>query len=180
MAANKIRVDYLKYFWPMRHYLVTCGGGGPANILAVSFCMPVSKQPPMIACAIGQAMHSCGIIRREREFVVNVPGQDLNRQIYFCGFHSGRDCDKFKETGLTPLPARRVRAPIIAECLAHMECRVVRSMVTGDKRLFIATVLDGYADEDVEKGLRTVDFAAGDFPKKIYGGRFNPAKAEDA
>ena len=171
MTTNKFEVDYLKYFWPMRHYLVTCGSGSLANIIAVSFCMPVSRQPPMVVCAIGQAMHSCEIIRRTREFVVNVPAQELKRQIYFCGFHSGKDCDKFKETGLTPLPALRIQVPIIAECLAHMECRVVRSVVTGEKRLFIATVLDAYADEDVEKGLRHVDYAAGDFPKKIYGGR---------
>ena len=127
----------------------------------------------MVACAIGQKMYSSEIIHQTREFVINVPAQELKRQIYYCGFHSGRDVDKFKEAGLTPLPARHVNVPIIAECLAHVECRVVQSVVAGDKHLFISIVLDAYADEDVEQGRRTVKHATGDFPKKVYGGRFN-------
>ena len=169
---RKTDVEYLKCLWPMRHYLVTCGGEDRANIIAVSFCMPVSKTPPMVACAIGQKMYSCELIRQTGEFVINVPTQDLKRHIYYCGFHSGRDVDKFKETGLTAHPARHVNAPIIRECVAHMECRVEQAVDTGDKRLFIATVVEAYADEDVAQGRRTVEYAAGDFPKKVYGTRF--------
>ncbi len=78
----------------------------------------------MVACAIGRTMYSAEIILQTGEFVINVPPQELKRQIYFCGFHSGRDVDKFKETGLTPLPARHVDVLIIAECVAHIECHV--------------------------------------------------------
>ncbi|MBN1425596.1 flavin reductase family protein [Candidatus Fermentibacteria bacterium] len=165
----KIETDYLKYFWPMRHYLVTCGEPGRANIIAVSFCMPVSKEPPMVACAIGTGMHSCELIRESREFVVNVPTEEMARQIYYCGVHSGRDVDKFKETGSTPMPARRVKAPIIGECVAHVECRVVHGLVTGDKTLWVAEVVDAYADADVEEARRTVRFAGGKFPHTVYG-----------
>jgi hypothetical protein len=51
----KTDVEYLEYLWPMRHYLITCGDllAGTANIIAMSFCMQVSKEPPLIACAIG-------------------------------------------------------------------------------------------------------------------------------
>lgn len=180
-AVNKIETEYLKYFWPMRHYLATCWGISRANIIAVSFCMPVSREPPMIACAIGRHTFTAELIHQAKEFVVNVPTQEMKRQIYYCGLHSGRDVDKFKETGLTPLPARHVNAPIIAECPAHVECRVEQSLAVGDKYLFIATVIDAYADEDVEKGCRKVDYATGDFPKKVYGTRFScKNKEEDA
>jgi len=167
----KMDVEYLKYLWPMRHYLVTCASGGRANIIAVSFSMPVSRDPPMVACAIGKKMYSCELIEQTGEFVINVPPQDLKRRIYYCGFHSGRDVDKFKETGLTPQSARHLDVPIIAECVAHMECRVRDALDAGDKRLFIATVVDAYADEDVEQGRRRVQYASGDFPEKIYGTR---------
>ncbi len=156
----------------MRHFLLTCGTlQGEANIIAVSFCMPVSKIPAMIACAIGHDVYSCGLIEQTREFVVNVPSQDLKRHIYYCGFHSGRQVNKFQETGLTRQPARSVHVPIIAECVAHMECRVEQVTDTGDKRLFIGSVLEAYADEDLVHGLRAVEYAAGDFPRKIYGTR---------
>lgn len=170
---RKTDVEYLEYMWPMRHFLITCSTiQGAANIIAVSFCMPVSKVPPMVACAIGHGTYSCGLIEQTREFVVNVPPQDLKRHIYYCGFHSGRQVNKFQETGLTPQPARSVNVPIITECVAHMECRVEQMTDTGDKRLFIGTVLEAYADEDLVHGLRTVEYAAGDFPRKIYGTRF--------
>jgi len=177
---NKTDTDYLKYFWPMRHYLLTCGSSGRVNIIAVSFCMPVSREPPMVACAIGRKMYSSELIQQTREFVINVPTQGLKRQIYFCGFLSGRDVDKFRETGLTPLPARHVDVPIIGECVAHIECRVEQAVDSGDKILFIATVVDAYADEDVEQGRRTVEYPTGDFPKKVYGTRWRSAANEEA
>lgn len=170
---HKADVEYLEYMWPMRHFLITCSSSeGDSNIIAVSFCMPVSKAPPMLACAIGHAAYSCQIIEQTREFVVNVPTQDLKSEIYYCGFHSGRQVKKFQEIGLTPQPARAVRAPIIKECVAHMECRVEQVTDTGDKRLFIGNVLEAYADEDLVQDLQRVEYAAGDFPRKIYGGRF--------
>ncbi len=170
---QKIDVEYLEYMWPMRHFLITCGViQEKMNIIAVSFCMPVSNIPPMLACAIGQDMYSCELIDGTREFVVNVPPQELKRQIYYCGFHSGREADKFQETGLSPQAARSVNAPIIQECVAHIECRVEQMTDAGDKRLFIGRVLEAYADENLVQGLRTVKYAAGEFPRKIYGGRF--------
>ena len=177
---RKTEAEYLEYLWPMRHYLVTCGRDGRANIIAVSFCMPISRVPPMVACAIGQKMYSCNLIRQTGEFVINVPTQDLTRHIYYCGFHSGRDVDKFKKTGLTPQPARHVSTPIIGECVAHMECRVQRAVDTGDKRLFTAMVVDAYADEDVRLGQRKVQYAAGDFPEKVYGTRSTRPESEEA
>ena len=54
-------VEYLEYLWPMRHYLITCGDLQKPNIIAISFCMPVSKEPPLIACAIGREAYSCKV-----------------------------------------------------------------------------------------------------------------------
>lgn len=170
---RKTDAEYLEYMWPMRHFLITYGDiQKEANIIAVSFCMPVSKVPPMIACAIGLEMYSCSLIERTKEFIVNVPTQDLTRHIYYCGSHSGREVNKFQATGLTPQSARSVKAPIIAECVAHMECRVERMADNGDKRLFIGIVMEAYADEDMAHDLRAVEYAVGAFPKKIYGTRF--------
>ncbi|MHC1623026.1 MAG: flavin reductase family protein [Candidatus Methanospirareceae archaeon] len=166
-------VEYLEFLWPMRHYLITCGDiVSKANIIAVSLCMPVSKEPPLIACAIGRGAYSSTVIERTQEFVVNVPPKALEPQIYYCGFHSGYDVDKFKETGLTPQPARRVKAPIIAECVAWMECNVRQEIETGDKNLFVGEVIEAYADEALVTGERHIEYAHGGFPRKIYATRF--------
>ncbi|MBA7483304.1 MAG: flavin reductase family protein [Spirochaeta sp.] len=169
----KIDVEYLEYMWPMRHFLVTCGDiAGKSNIIAVSFCMPVSKVPPQVACAIGRSTYSYELIKSSKEFAVNVPPEDLKTKIHYCGFHSGFKVDKFAETGLTSQPARKLRAPIIAECVAHLECKVIQEIETGDKSLFIGEVIDAYADEDIARGERKIEYAKGEFPQKIYATRF--------
>lgn len=169
----KTDVEYLEFMWPMRHFLITCGDmKGNSNIIAVSFCMPVSKEPPLIACAIGKGAYSCKLIESTKEFIVNVPPEGLKPKIYYCGFHSGYQVDKFKETGLTPQPARKVRVPIIDECVAHIECKVRQEIETGDKNLFIGEVIEAYADEALVKGERKIKYAKGDFPRKVYTTRF--------
>ena len=169
----KIDVEYLAFMWPMRHFLITCGViGERPDIVAVSFCMPVSKEPPLVACAIATGAHSAGLIETHREFVVNVPQEELKRQVYYCGSHSGSQVDKFEGAGLTPKPARRVKAPIVDECVAHMECLVRQVVAAGDKKLFIAEVGEAYAEESLAKGDRKFLFALGEFPAHIYGSRF--------
>jgi flavin reductase (DIM6/NTAB) family NADH-FMN oxidoreductase RutF len=169
----KADVEYLEFMWPMKHFLITCGNiKGKSNIIAVSFCMPVSKEPPLITCAIGRGSYSSKLIKSAKEFIVNVPSGKLKRKIYYCGFHSGYQVDKFKETGLTAKPARKVRAPIIDECVAHMECKVKQEIETGDKNLFIGEVIEAYADEAIVKGERKIEYAKGDFPRKVYATRF--------
>lgn len=166
-------VEYLEYMWPMRHFLISCGDmQEESNIISVSFCMPVSKRPPMLACAIGRESYSHGLIESSREFVVNVPPKTLKRQIYYCGFHSGKLVNKFYESGLTPHAARQVNAPIIEECVAFMECRVKEEFDTGDKRLFVGEVIEAYARDDIIAGGRRFEYATGEFPRKIYGMRF--------
>jgi flavin reductase (DIM6/NTAB) family NADH-FMN oxidoreductase RutF len=169
VALMRVTTAYLKYLWPMRHYLLTCGEAPRVNIIAVSFCMPVSKEPPMVACAIGRGSYSLELIEQTREFVINVPPEELQREIAYCGFHSGREVDKFRLTGLTPAPAQCVDVPIVEECVAQLECRVEQIHATGDKSLCVARVVAAYADEAVELGQRSVAYAAGDFPAAIYG-----------
>jgi len=170
----KSEVEYLEFMWPMRHFLITCGDiQGRSNIIAVSFCMPVSKIPPLIACAIGRDSYSYELIRKTGEFIVNVPSADLRSEIYYCGFHSGNSVDKFKETGFTAKPARKVNVPIIDECAAHMECILQQEMETGDKGLLVGKVVEAYADELLVKGERKFKYAQGDFPRSIYSTRFN-------
>lgn len=163
--------DYLEFLWPMRHYLVTSGFQEKTNIIAVSFCMPVSKEPPLVAVAIGPKSYSYDLINKSKEFIINVPLEDYCSEIYFCGFHSGKNIDKFKEVELTKVMAKKLSVPIIDECVAFMECKVVNEYTTGDKQLIIGEVIEAYADESALKNKKELTFAQGEFPKKIYGTR---------
>jgi len=136
---------------PRHVVLVTCidQKSGKPNIVTLAWSMPLSIDPPMVAISISPKRYSHGLIIENKEFVVNIPTINLVKQTLFCGKTSGRELDKFKETGLTPKPSKKVMPPIIEECIAHLECRVTNSITTGDHTLFISDVLDAYVNEDV-------------------------------
>ena len=127
--------------------LASCRHGERSNLITLAWATPVSMEPPMLAIAIAPARFSHDIIERSGEFVVNVPGSDLLHAVWHCGTVSGRDSDKFGGAGLTESPAQVVRAPLVAECFGHAECRVVEAPVTGDHTLFVGEVVAAAVEE---------------------------------
>jgi flavin reductase (DIM6/NTAB) family NADH-FMN oxidoreductase RutF len=125
---------------------------GRPNIITLGMYMSISSNPPQLCIGVAPQRYSHGLIEESGEFVVNVPSIDLKEAMHFCGVKSGRDVDKFKETGLTPIPAMKVRPPLIEECFGHLECRVVQSHVCRDHTLFVGEVVAASADEEVMKG----------------------------
>ncbi|WP_309493362.1 flavin reductase family protein [Candidatus Hecatella orcuttiae] len=139
-----------RLLYPRSLVLVSCvDGEGKANIITLAWSMPTSFNPPKAAVSVGLGRYTHRILEETREFVVNIPTMRLLRQVLFCGSVSGRRRDKFKEAGLTPQPARRVRAPIVGECVAHLECKLSQALTTGDHTIFVGDVLEAYADQGV-------------------------------
>ena len=141
---------------PYNTSLVTCcGEDGKPNIITIAWLIPVSINPPLLCISIRPTRYSYGLIKATGEFVVNLASYEIAPQALFCGRRSGSQVDKFTATGLTPLPAKHVRPPIIAECLAHLECHVEKEVEGGDHNLLVGRVLAAYAREGVlgEDGL---------------------------
>ena len=155
---TKVRVNselVYRLLHPRHTVLVTCTDKvGKANIITLAWSMPTSFDPCMVAISIAPKRLSHKMIEETGEFVVNVPTMKIVKQTLFCGRISGKRCDKFKEAHLTPLPAKKVRSPIIKECVAHLECKLVQKIATGDHTLFIGEVLKAY----VNKGIFTKSF----------------------
>jgi len=103
----------------------------------------------MVVISIAPKRFSHNIIEETGEFVVNVPTMDIVKETLFCGRISGRECDKFREAPLTALPAKKVRPPIIKECVAHLECKLLQQIPTGDHTLFVGEVLAAYANQGI-------------------------------
>ena len=85
------------------------------------------------------------MIRKSRECVINVPTVDLAKTVVGIGNTSGRDIDKFADFNLTAVPGKKVRAPLIEECHANFECRLVDSSLINRYSLFVFEVVKGYA-----------------------------------
>ncbi len=120
---------------------------GRANIMAVAWIIPVSTDPPLLAMSIRPERHSHRLITETGEFVVNIPTYELAQKVLICGRRSGMDHDKFKEAALSPRKATQVRVPIIEECVAHIECKVFKTVKTGDHILIIGQIVAAYALE---------------------------------
>lgn len=127
--------------------IVSISKEGKPNIMALNWSSPVSFDPPMLCIAIGKQRYSAELIKETGEFVVAIPSKQMEKEVLFCGTTSGRNIDKFKETKLTPLKAKNVQAPLIKECIANLECKVVEAVETGDHILFIAKILAAYERE---------------------------------
>ncbi|MCS7115933.1 MAG: flavin reductase family protein [Nitrososphaerales archaeon] len=135
--------------YPRHIVLVTCFNpkNNKSNIISVAWSTPLSHEPPLIGISIAPKRYSHDLISKTGEFVVNIPTIELAKQVLFCGRRSGRDVDKFNETKLTARVARKVRASIIEECIAHLECKVVNQIEVGDHTLFIGEVVAAYVNE---------------------------------
>ncbi len=139
-----------RFLYPRHVVLVSCAGkDGKANIITIAWSMPVSMNPPMVAISVTPQRHSYKLIEETQEFVINIPTMDILREVLFCGRVSGKEVDKFKESGLTSAPAKIVKCPIIKECVAHLECKLHSKIVTGDHVLFVGNVLSAYVNEGV-------------------------------
>jgi flavin reductase (DIM6/NTAB) family NADH-FMN oxidoreductase RutF len=122
---------------PLLDSLVTCvGNDGKPNIIEISLFskswgLPLKKSDPpfgVFQIMVHPARYSHKLIEESGEFVINIPTADIVEQSLFCGIRSGRSVDKFKETKLTPVPAKHVRAPLIKECVINIECKVVEAI----------------------------------------------------
>lgn len=124
-----------------------------ANIITLGWSMPTSGYPPMVAISIGHTRYSYELISKTKEFVLAFPTEKMKKEILYCGTHSGRNVDKFKETGLTAIPAKLVKPPLIKECLVNMECRVAGELRTGDHTIFCGQITKAYASDKKERRI---------------------------
>jgi flavin reductase (DIM6/NTAB) family NADH-FMN oxidoreductase RutF len=133
---------------PLPAVLVTCGSfDNKPNIITIAWCGIVCSMPPMLSISIQKNRYSFDLINRSEEFVVNITGGHLVNAVDFCGNHSGRDYDKFKETGLTPEPANIVSSPLVKESPINLECQVRKNLDLGSHHIFIAEIVATHVDE---------------------------------
>ena len=150
---REINLKTSKWYYvllPMRSYIITCiDKAGKMNAITLDYVFPASSKPPRLMIGIRPDNYSHSLIKETKEFVVNTPTLKLVKEIEFCGRRSGRNVDKFKETGLTPLPARLVRPPIIKECVSWVECKVTGQIDFENRTMFLGEVVAAYAKKEI-------------------------------
>ena len=103
---------------------ITTNDGEKNNIMTISWTM-VMDFTPIFAITTGPWNYSYTALRKSRECVIAIPAVDLIDRVVGVGTCSGADTDKFEKFGLTPVKGKHVRPPLIKECLANIECKVI-------------------------------------------------------
>jgi flavin reductase (DIM6/NTAB) family NADH-FMN oxidoreductase RutF len=126
--------------------LLTTARKDRANVMTMSWHMMVEFEPPLVACIVSSANYSHAALRATGEAVIAIPARKLAAKVVKVGNSSGRDLDKFAAFGLTPLPAETVAPPLVKECFANLECKVVDRRMVNRYNLFILEVLKAWVD----------------------------------
>lgn len=126
--------------------LVTTARRGKANIMPMSWHTMMEFVPPLVGCVVSNRNHTFNILEATRECVINIPTVDLADRVVGCGNACGRSVDKFQKFGFTPVVASVVAAPLIAECYANLECKVVDRKLVTQYNFFILEVVKAWID----------------------------------
>ena len=140
--------------YPLPAVMVSCGDKeGNTNIITIAWTGTICTNPAMLYISVRPERYSYNMIKESGEFVVNLTTEALARATDYCGVRSGRDVDKWQETGLTRGKANELmHTPIIEECPVNIECKVTEVKELGSHAMFIAEVVsvqvsDEYMDE---------------------------------
>jgi flavin reductase (DIM6/NTAB) family NADH-FMN oxidoreductase RutF len=135
--------------------LVTTVRAGRGNVMPMSWHLMMEFVPPLVGCVISNRNYTFETLKRTGECVINIPAVELAEKVVACGNASGRWVDKFKAFGLTPVAAACVKAPLIAECYASMECKVVDRKLVSKYNFFVLKVVQAWIDP-TRKRPRTI------------------------
>ncbi len=151
MKKEKTGRDYWRggnMLYPVPAVMVSCGRKKEKpNIITVAWAGTVCSDPAMLSISVRKERYSHRIIKETGEFVVNLVTADLVKAADYCGVKSGREIDKFKECGLTPVASKTVAAPSIAESPLSLECKVKQVIELGSHDMFLAEITTVSVDE---------------------------------
>lgn len=126
---------------------------GQPNVMTIAWGGICCSRPPCVTISLRKATYTYGNIMERRAYTLSVPSTEQVEQADYFGLVSGRNVDKFKATGLTPVRSELVDAPYVGEFPMILECRVIHHYEIGRHTHFVGEILD----VKVEEGMLTAD-----------------------
>ena len=131
--------------------LLTRALNGKAKVMTLSWHTMIDLEPPIVGCVVSNRNFTFNVLKATKECVINIPTVELAGKVVGCGNTSGRDIDKFKTFGLTTAAASKVNAPLINECYANLECRIVDARMAAKYNFFILEVIKAWIDSSCKQ-----------------------------
>jgi len=152
--------EFWKILAPRITVLVTTmDAKGKADVSPFSFVSPVSFNPPLLMIAVGANKHSYWSIMQKKEFVINIPTENMLEKIWIAGGKWDKEVSKIERAGLKTEPSEKVGPPRLSECVASLECYVEDAKKYGDHIIIVARVIKVHVKEEFvdEEGRLKVD-----------------------
>lgn len=146
--------------YPLPVVMVTVADdNGKSNIITLAWAGTINSDPAMVSISVRPSRYSYDLLMKKKEFCINLTTKDLAFATDYCGVKSGRDTDKWKDTGLTPVPCSVIKTDMIAESPVNIECKVTKFEVLGSHTVFFGEVVAVHADDKYmdEKGKFTFE-----------------------
>ena len=143
---------------PVPPVMVTVGEGDEANVLTVGWTGILATVPPKTYISVRPSRHSYELLKKYREFVINLATADMARVVDYVGIYTGAKVKKFEKCKLTLTKSEHIGAPTIAECPVAIECRVTEILPMGSHDVFIADILGFTCDEKIVSGDGKLNF----------------------
>ena len=124
--------------------MVTTANKTRTNIMTMSWHTMLEFEPPLVGCVISGRNFTFDLLKATKECVINIPTVALAKKVVGVGNTSGKKIDKFKKFGLTPMAASHVKAPLIDECYANLECKIADGKLVPKYNFFILEVLQAW------------------------------------
>jgi flavin reductase (DIM6/NTAB) family NADH-FMN oxidoreductase RutF len=135
--------------YPLPAVMVSLGSSPEEyNIITIAWTGTICSDPPMCYISVRPGRHSYEILKKNREFVINLSTKDLAFATDWCGVRSGQQHNKFEAMKLTPGKASVVNAPIIVEAPVNIECKVTEIIPLGTHHMFLAEVVNVKAEDE--------------------------------
>ncbi len=131
--------------------LTTRAKSGRANVMTLSWHMMAEFEPPLVACVVSSANHSFKALRSSGECVIAIPSVAMAEAVVAVGNCSGRNVDKLKNLDLATSEASNVKPPLLRQCIANLECRVIDTSLVDRFNLFVLEVVAAWIDPGQRK-----------------------------
>ncbi|MCF8228212.1 MAG: flavin reductase family protein [Bacteroidales bacterium] len=153
----KSKLGPQRIMFPLPTALVVAGNMERSNIITIAWINMLTGLPPTLGVSIGSKGYSAELIKKNKDFSVNLASVEIMREADFCGITSGEEVDKFSATGLTKIPSDKIHSPIIQECPVNIECKLVETRMTGRTHQLVGEILQTHVDEDKIRDTKRPD-----------------------
>ena len=164
------------FIYPIPAVMVSCGDMEKSNIITVAWTGILNTNPATCYISVRPERYSHDIIKKNKEFVINLTTKSLAYATDWCGVKTGAKVDKFKEMKLHKEKPEFVKAPLIAESPVSIECKVKKIVQLGSHDMFVAEVLSIDVDEKYIDEKGAFDISKCDLIAYANGGYYQLGK----